>query len=47
MTQRVNEPKGKYAVHLDLAASKVWLQYREALRSNKEERERLLIDHLL
>ena len=25
MTQRVNEPKGKYAMHLDLAASRVRL----------------------
>ena len=47
MTQRGNEPIGKYAMHLDLAASKVRLQSREALGSNEEERGRLLIDRLL
>ena len=47
MTQRANEPIGKYAMHLDLAAGKVRLQSREALGSNEEERGRLLIDHLL
>ena len=47
MTQRANEPIGKYAMHLDLAASKVRLQSREALGSNEEERERLLINRLL
>ena len=47
MTQRANEPIGKYAMHLDLAAGKVRLQSREALGNNEEERERLLIDHLL
>ena len=47
MTQRANEPTGKYTMHLDLAASKVRLQSREALGSNKEERGRLLIDRLL
>ena len=47
MTQRANKPKGKYAVDLDLAASKVRLQFREALGSSEEERGRLLIDHLL
>ena len=46
MTQRANEPIGKYAVCLNLAAGKVRLQAREALGSNEEERERLLIDHL-
>ena len=46
MTQRANEPIGKYVVHLDLAVDKVRLQSREALGSN-EERGRLLIDHLL
>ena len=46
MTQRANEPIGKYAVHLNLAAGKVRLQSREALGRN-EERGRLLIDHLL
>ena len=47
MTQRANQLIGKYAVHLDLAASKVRLQSREALGSNEEERGRLLIDCLL
>ena len=47
MTQRANEPIGKYAVHLNLAAGKVRLQSREALGSNEEERGRLLINHLL
>ena len=47
MTQRANEPTGKYAMHLDLAAGKVRLQSREALDSNEEERGRLLIDRLL
>ena len=47
MTQRANEPIGKYALHLDLAAGKVRLQSREALGSNEEKRGRLLIDHLL
>ena len=37
MTQRANEPIGKYAMHLDLTASKVRLQSREALGSNEEE----------
>ena len=47
MTQRANEPIGKYAICLSLAAGKVRLQSREALGSNEEERGRLLIDHLL
>ena len=47
VTQRANEPIGKYAVHFNLAASKVRLQSREALGSNEEERGRLLIDCLL
>ena len=47
MTQRANEPIGKYAMHLNLAASKVRLQSREALGSNEEERGRLLINRLL
>ena len=46
MTQRANKPIGKYAVHLNLAASKVRLQSREALGSNEEERGRLLINRL-
>ena len=47
MTQRAKKLIGKYAVHLDLAAGKVRLQSREALGTNKEERGRLLINHLL
>ena len=47
MPQRANEPIGKYALHLNLAASKVRLQSREALGSNEEERGRLLINWLL
>ena len=47
MTQRANKPIDKYVKHLDLAAGKVRLQSREALGSNEEERERLLIDHFL
>ena len=46
-TQHTNEPIGKYAVQLNLAAGKVCLQSREALDSSEEERRRLLIDHLL
>ena len=47
MTQRANEPIGKYVMYLNLAASKVSLQSRGALGSNEEERGRLLIDCLL
>ena len=47
MIQRANEPIGKCAMCLDLAAGKVRLQFREALGSNEEERGRLLFDHLL
>ena len=47
MTQRHNEPIGKYAIRLDLATGKVRLQSMEALGSTEEERGRLLIDHLL
>ena len=47
MTQRTNEPIGKYAMQFDLAAGKVHLQSREALGSSEEERGRLLIDCLL
>ena len=47
MTQRHNEPTGKYAVRLNLATGKVRLQSMEALGSTEEERGRLLIDHLL
>ena len=47
MTQRANKPIGKYTMHLNLAASKMRLQSREALGINEEERGRLLIDRLL
>ena len=47
MTLRANKPIGKYAMCLNLAASKVRLQYREALGSNEEERGRLLTNRLL
>ena len=47
MTQRANEPIGKYAVQLNLAAGKVRLQSQEALGSREEERGRLLMDRLL
>ena len=47
MTQRHNEPIGKYAVRLDLATGKVRLQSMEALGSTEEKRGRLLIHHLL
>ena len=47
MTQRANEPTGKYDMYLELAAGKVRLQSREALGSNEDERGRLLIDFLL
>ena len=47
MTQRHNEPIGKYAVRLNLATGKVRLQSMEALGSTEEERGRLLIDRLL
>ena len=47
MTQRHNEPIGKYAVRLNLATGKVRLQSMEALGSTEEERGRLLIDILL
>ena len=47
MTQRANKPIGKDAMCLNLVASKVRLQSREALGNNEEERERLLIDRLL
>ena len=47
MTQRHNEPIGKYTIRLDLATGKVRLQSMEALGSAKEERGRLLIHRLL
>ena len=47
VTQRHNEPIGKYVIRLDMATSKVRLQSMEALGSTEEERGRLLIDRLL
>ena len=47
MAQRNCEHIGKYAVRLNLATGKVWLQFCEALGSTKAERSRLLADHLL
>ena len=47
MTQRHNEPIGRYAVRLGMAAGKVQLQSQEALGDTPEERGRLLVDHLL
>ena len=47
MTQKHNESIGKYAVRLDMAGSKVWLQSQEALGSTPDEWERLLVNHLL
>ena len=47
MTQRTNEPIGKYAMWLNLAAGKVHVQSREAMGSSEEERGSLLIDNLL
>ena len=47
MTQRANEPIGKYAMCLNMVANKGRLQSREALGSNEKESERLLTDHLL
>ena len=47
MAQRNGEPIGKYAVRLNLATGKVWLQSHEALGSTKAERSRLLVDCLL
>ena len=43
MTQKHN----KYAVRLDMAASKIWLQSQEALGSTPDEWERLLVNCLL
>ena len=47
MAQRNGEPIGKYAVRLNLATGKVWLQSCEALGSTEAERSRLLVYHLL
>ena len=37
MTQKHNESIGKYAVRLDIVASKVWFQSQEALGSTPDE----------
>ena len=37
MTQKHNESTGKYAVRLNMAAGKVWLQSQEALGSTPDE----------
>ena len=47
VTQRHNEPTGKYAVRLNLATGKVRLQSMEASGSTEEKRGILLINHLL
>ena len=47
MIQKHHEPKGRYAVRLDMAAGKVRLQSQEALGGTPEEGERLLDNHLL
>ena len=47
MTQKHNESIGKYAVRLNMAAGKVWLQSHEVLGDTPDEWERLLVDHLL
>ena len=47
MTQKHNESIGKYAVRLNMAASKVWLKSQEALGSTPDKRERLLVSCLL
>ena len=47
VTQKYNEPTGRYAVRLDMAAGKVWLQSQEALGGTPEEQGRQLVDCLL
>ena len=47
MTQKHNEPIGRYAVRLDMEAGKVRLQSWEALGSTPEDQGRLLVDCLL
>ena len=37
MTQKYSEPIGRYTVRLDMAAGKVWLQFREALGGTPEK----------
>ena len=47
MTQRHNEPIGRYTVRLDMAAGKIQLQSQEALGGIPEEQGRLLVNCLL
>ena len=47
MTQKHNEPIGRYAMRLDIATGKVQLQSQEALGGTPEEQGRLLVNHLL
>ena len=47
MTKKHNKPIGQYAVRLDMAAGKVWLQSWEALGDTPEEQGRLLVNGLL
>ena len=47
MTQRHNDPIGRYAVRLDMAVGKVRLQSRKALGSTPKEQGRLFVDCLL
>ena len=47
MTQKHNDSIGKYAVRLNMAAGKVWLQSSEALGSTLDKRERLRVNRLL
>ena len=39
MTQKHDESTGKYAIRLDMAAGKVWLQSQEALGGTPDEQE--------
>ena len=47
MTQWINEPIGKYAVWLDLAAGKVRLQSEKPWEAVRKRGGRLLMDRLL
>ena len=47
MTQKHNESIGKYAVRLNMAAGKVWLQSQEAIQGTPDKQERLLVNCLL
>ena len=47
MTQKHDEPIGRYVVRLDMAAGKIRLQSQEALGGTPEELGRQLVDHLL